>query len=104
MCFASVFHTCVGDASKPAIVMVHGFPTSSFDFRMLARELQPDFRSCTLDFPGYGLSGKPAGYHYTLGDDARLVWKFVTEVVPLREFVLLSHDRGDSVALSFLQL
>lgn len=99
-----VFYTCVGDRSKPAIVMVHGFPTSSFDFRMLARELQPDFRSCMLDFPGYGLSDKPAGHHYTLGDDARLVWKFVTEVVPLKEFVLLSHDRGDSVALSLLQL
>ena len=99
-----VFYTCVGDETKPAIVMVHGFPTSSIDFRLLARELQADFRICALDFPGYGLSDKPAGYHYTLGDDAQLLWKFVTEIVPLKEFVLLSHDRGDSVALNFLQL
>jgi len=100
-----VFYTCVGDTSKPVIVMLPGFPTSSFDYRLLSRELASDFRSCTVDFPGYGLSDKPSsGYRYTLSDDAKLVWQFVTEVVPLREFVLLSHDRGDSVALNFLQL
>jgi hypothetical protein len=30
-----VFYTCIGDAAKPVIVMLHGFPTSSFDFRVL---------------------------------------------------------------------
>ncbi|MFN7982205.1 MAG: alpha/beta hydrolase [Vicinamibacterales bacterium] len=99
-----VFSACLGDASKPAIVMLHGFPTSSIDFRLLIRELQADFRVCTLDFPGYGLSDKPADYRYTLADDARLAWWFVTDVAKLKEFALLSHDRGDSVALAFLQL
>jgi pimeloyl-ACP methyl ester carboxylesterase len=100
-----VFYTCAGDSSKPAIVMVHGFPTSSFDFRLLIKELQADFHVCALDFPGYGLSDKPGGgYRYTLADDAQLLWHFVTGVVPLKEFVLFSHDRGDSVALNFLQL
>lgn len=99
-----VFYTCQGDAAKPAMLLVHGFPTSSFDFRGVMKELQADYRLCTLDFPGYGLSDKPKdGYRYTLADDAALLWKFVTEVVPLKEFVLLSHDRGDSVALAFLE-
>ena len=100
-----VFYTCMGDAAKPAILMVHGFPTSSFDFRLLANELQADFRICALDFPGYGVSDKPGGdYRYTLADDAQLLWRFVTELEPMKEFVLFSHDRGDSVALNFLQL
>lgn len=100
-----VFYACAGDASKPAMLMVHGFPTSSLDFAPLIGELKADFRICTLDFPGYGLSDKPgSGYRYTLADDARLLWTFVTKTVPMREFVLLSHDRGDSVALNFLQL
>lgn len=100
-----VFHTCQGDATRPTIVMLPGFPTSSFDFRLLAAELAADFRTCTLDFPGYGVSDKPAGgYRYTLADDAQLVWHLVTKVLGLRQFVLLSHDRGDSVALNFLQL
>lgn len=100
-----VFYTCAGDAAKPAMLMVHGFPTSSLDFAPLIASLATDFRICTLDFPGYGLSDKPAsGYKYTLADDARLLWTFATKTVPMKEFVLLSHDRGDSVALNFLQL
>jgi len=100
-----VFYLCVGDAAKRTIVMVHGFPTSSFDFKPLIDLLAADYRVCTFDFPGYGVSDKPlAPYRYTLGQDAQLIWDFVTRVVPLREFILLSHDRGDSVALNFLQL
>lgn len=100
-----VFYTCAGEASKPAMLMVHGFPTSSLDFAPLVAELKVDFRICTLDFPGYGLSDKPAaGYKYTLADDAKLLWTFVTKTVPMQEFVLFSHDRGDSIALNFLQL
>ncbi len=100
-----IFYTCSGDESKPAMLMVHGFPTSTFDFRLLADELKTDFRICLLDFPGYGFSDKPAApYRYSLKDDAQLLWHFVTKVVPMREFALLSHDRGDSVSLSFLSL
>lgn len=100
-----VFYTCAGEPTKPSMLLVHGFPTSSLDFAPLIGELEADFRICTLDFPGYGLSDKPAaGYRYTLADDARLLWTFVTKTVPMRDFVLLSHDRGDSVALNLLQL
>ena len=100
-----IFYTCLGDPTKPAMLMVHGFPTSSFDFRALARELASDYRMCMLDFPGYGYSDKPAdGYRYSLKDDAALLWNFVTSVVPMREFSLLSHDRGDSVSFAFLSL
>ena len=90
---------------KPSILMVHGFPTSSFDFRLVAKDLASDFHICSLDFPGYGVSDKPGGdYRYSLADDALLLWHFVTEVAPMKDFVLFSHDRGDSVALNFLQL
>ena len=55
-----IFYVCMGDEAKPAIVMIHGFPTSSFDFRPLMTELQKDYRVGTFDFPGYGMSDKPA--------------------------------------------
>jgi len=100
-----IFYSCLGDQAKPAILLLHGFPTSSFDYRLLALDLQSDFRLCLLDFPGYGFSDKPAGdYRYSLKADAELAWHFVTKVVPLKQFALLSHDRGDSVALAFLEL
>lgn len=61
-----IFYICTGDARKPAILMLHGFPTGSFDFHLLIEKLQPDFRICTFDFPGYGLSDKPATGYPTL--------------------------------------
>jgi pimeloyl-ACP methyl ester carboxylesterase len=100
-----IYYTCLGDQTKPAMLMVHGFPTSSFDFRLLSQELKGDYRMCMLDFPGYGYSDKPVGsYRYSLKDDAELLWHFVTRIVPMREFSLLSHDRGDSVSLALLAL
>ena len=102
---AEIFYTCRGDEAKPAILMVHGWPTSSFDFHLLMDELQADFRICTLDFPGYGFSSKPKNaYRYGLRDDAALLWRFATEIAKWKEFRLLSHDRGDSVALALLEL
>ncbi|MDE2606108.1 MAG: alpha/beta hydrolase [Burkholderiales bacterium] len=100
-----VFYRCAGDPAKPTLVMLHGFPTSSFDFRPMFDLLQADFHVCTLDFPGFGLSDKPAdGFVYSLSQDAQLVWDFVSRILGVKEFILFSHDRGDSVALRFLQL
>jgi pimeloyl-ACP methyl ester carboxylesterase len=100
-----IFYACTGDTAKPAILMLHGFPTSSFDFHLLIEKLQPDFRICTFDFPGYGLSDKPAaGYRYTLREDAEITQYFILNIAKFNEFALFSHDRGDSVALAFLEL
>ncbi|HWE50849.1 MAG TPA: alpha/beta hydrolase [Bryobacteraceae bacterium] len=100
-----IFYTCMGDEGKPAILLLHGFPTSSFDYADLSRELKSDFRICTFDFPGYGFSDKPAsGYRYTLRDDADLTRYFLKDIAKFSDFTLYSHDRGDSVALNLLQL
>lgn len=100
-----IFYVCAGAENKPTMVMVHGFPTSSFDFRPIFDLLKADYRVCTLDFPGFGVSDKPADdFVYSLTQDAQLLWDFVTKVLSVKEFILFSHDRGDSVALRFLQL
>jgi pimeloyl-ACP methyl ester carboxylesterase len=100
-----IFYVCAGETNKPAMVMVHGFPTSSFDFRPMFDLLKADYRVCTLDFPGFGVSGKPSdGFVYSLSQDAQLLWDFVTKILSVKQFILFSHDRGDSVALRFLQL
>lgn len=100
-----IFHVCEGHPANPTILLLHGFPTSSFDFRPLIELLKVDYRVCTLDFPGFGLSDKPAdGFVYSLSQDAQLIWDYAANVLGVKEFVLFSHDRGDSVALRFLQL
>lgn len=100
-----IFYACLGEPSKPSVLMIHGFPTSSFDYMQVMAELKGEYRICTFDFPGYGLSDKPAaGYKYSLRDDAELTRYFLTNVAKFTSFALLSHDRGDSVMLNFLQL
>lgn len=96
----AVFTRRAGTPGKPALVLVHGFPTSSIDYYALARELHSDFDIYTLDFPGYGLSDKPPEpYVYSLYDDARLLVHAITEVWQLTDYRMLTHDRGSSVGM-----
>jgi pimeloyl-ACP methyl ester carboxylesterase len=100
-----IFHVCRGDPDDPAILMIHGYPTSSFDYADLVRALSDNHYVCALDTPGYGFSDKPRnGYEYSIVDDARLVDEYVRDVVGLNDFVLLTHDKGDSIGLALLQI
>lgn len=101
----SIFHICQGNPENPAILMIHGYPTMSFDYAPLFNKLKNDFYVCALDTPGYGFSDKPQdGYDYSIDDDARLVDEYIREIASLDEFVLLTHDKGDSVGLALLQI
>ncbi|MEX2469501.1 MAG: alpha/beta hydrolase [Pseudohongiellaceae bacterium] len=92
-----------GDPEDPRLILLHGYPTSSFDFREMIVHLQDDYHIATLDFPGFGFSDKPTSdYSYLLEDDARLVDHFVREIVHFDDFALITHDRGVSVGLAFL--
>ena len=98
-----VSYRTFGSRSNPAIVMLHGYPTSSFDFREMIEFLEDDYFVATLDFPGFGFSDKPQGdYSYMLADDAKLVDHYVKEILGLTSFSLFTHDRGVSVGLAFL--
>ncbi len=98
-----VSYRTFGSRSNPAIVMLHGYPTSSFDFREMIEFLEDEYFIATLDFPGFGFSDKPQGdYSYMLADDAKLVDHYVREIIGLTSFSLFTHDRGVSVGLAFL--
>jgi pimeloyl-ACP methyl ester carboxylesterase len=101
----NIYHICQGVPENPAILMIHGYPTSSFDYAPLFAELSEDHYVCALDTPGYGFSDKPLnGYDYSIFDDARLVDEYIRQVAGLDEFILLTHDKGDSVGLALLQI
>lgn len=96
----AVFTRRCGTPGAPALVLVHGFPTSSIDFFALAGELSAEFDIYLLDFPGYGLSDKPPEpYVYSLYDDARLLVHAITQAWGLTEYRMLTHDRGSSVGM-----
>ena len=101
----NIFHICQGNPENPAILIIHGYPTSSFDYAALAEELDQDFYVCMLDTPGYGFSDKPLdGCDYSIYDDAQLVDHYIREIVEFDDFPLLTHDKGDSVGLALLHI
>jgi pimeloyl-ACP methyl ester carboxylesterase len=101
----AVFTRRCGTPGAPALVCVHGFPTASIDFYALTRELGTEFDIYLLDFPGYGLSDKPAApYVYSLYDDARLLIHAITKVWQLEDYTMLTHDRGTSVGMIALSM
>jgi pimeloyl-ACP methyl ester carboxylesterase len=100
-----IFTRRCGTPGAPALVCVHGFPTASIDFLGLTRELGADFDIYLLDFPGYGLSEKPAApYVYSLYDDARLLVHAITTQWQLNDYMMLTHDRGSSVGMIALSM
>jgi pimeloyl-ACP methyl ester carboxylesterase len=85
----------------PALVLVHGFPTSSYDYRAMIGLLEGRFRCIAFDFPGYGLSDKPAGYSYSLFQQADAL-EALLGAVGVRAARLVCHDMGTSVVCELL--
>lgn len=99
----NVFYRTWGDESNPKLVIVHGFPNSSFDFYKMIPFLEDEYHIAALDFPGSGFSDKPLdGYNYMLAENGEIVDYFVREVVEFDDFALFTHDRGVSIGLAFL--
>ena len=99
----NVFYRTWGDPQKPKLLIVHGFPNSSFDFYELIPLLENDFYIAALDFPGSGFSDKPLdGFSYMLAENAQILDYFVTDIVQFDDFAMFTHDRGVSIGLAFL--
>ena len=77
------------------LLVLHGFPSSSFDFATVLDELSRDRRVLLFDMLGYGWSAKP-DLAYTLARQADIAIAFVAEL-GITELSLLSHDMGDTV-------
>ncbi|HEY7946674.1 MAG TPA: alpha/beta hydrolase [Acidimicrobiales bacterium] len=84
-----------GTERHEPLLVIHGFPTSSFDFRHVLEALAADRRVLLLDLLGFGLSAKP-DIAYTMNLQADLVQAFAV-AADLSRVALLSHDMGDTV-------
>jgi pimeloyl-ACP methyl ester carboxylesterase len=94
----SVF-TVVAPAAGPEtaepLLVLHGYPTSSFDYRAALDGLRRNRRVLLFDMLGYGLSAKP-DREYTIALQADLAQAFVA-AVGVDRLALLSHDMGNTV-------
>lgn len=79
------------------LLLLHGFPTSSFDWRGIIDPLARDRRIVTLDWLGFGLSDKPADVRYSLFDQASIAEE-VARRLGIESAAVVSHDMGDSIA------
>lgn len=87
-------------SQRPTLLLLHGFPSSSYDFRGVVERLG-DQAWLTLDFLGFGLSDKPRPHRYSLLEQADIVQQVVADAAP-GPVVLLAHDMGTSVVTELL--
>lgn len=85
----------------PCIILLHGYPTSSWDWERIWPLLDHDFRLISLDFLGFGYSDKPYPYQYLISEQADIV-ESLTKKLKLSSFHVLAHDYGDTVAQELL--
>ncbi|XP_059673226.1 mesoderm-specific transcript homolog protein isoform X2 [Gavia stellata] len=90
--------------SSDVVILLHGFPTSSYDWCKIWEGLTQRFhRVIALDFVGFGFSDKPRPHHYSIFEQASIVEGLVRHLgLHHQRINLLSHDYGDTVAQELL--
>jgi pimeloyl-ACP methyl ester carboxylesterase len=91
----SVFYREAGPAIARVLLLLHGFPTSSFQYRELIPRLADQYRVLAPDFPGFGFTEVPAKrhYHYSFDALANTLLAF-TDALGLRHYALYVFDYG----------
>ena len=85
----------------PALLLLHGFPTSSWDWSPLWQRLASQFHVIAPDMLGFGFSAKPIAHDYSILDQANLCEALLLNL-GVTEFHVLAHDYGDTVAQELL--
>lgn len=101
LCGHSIFTIDEGDKTLPAIILIHGFPTSSWDWELIWADLAKHYRLISLDMLGFGFSDKPNQRNYTIHKQADL-FDALVEDLKLSEIHIVAHDYGVSVAQELL--
>jgi len=94
-----VFVRTAGDGAP--LLLIHGFPTASWDWWPLWAPLAARFRLVTCDMLGFGFSARPRGHAYRIVDQAELLLAVLARAGVSRCRVL-AHDYGVTVAQELL--
>ena len=91
----NVFYREAGLPDAPVVLLLHGFPTSSFQYRELIPRLADRFRVIAPDLPGFGFTEVPAqrNYKYSFDALASTILAFI-EALGLRQYALYVFDYG----------
>lgn len=94
----SIFYREAGARENPTILLLHGFPTSSHQFRHLIPRLAGRYHVIAPDLPGFGFTTAPDGFEYSFANLARAMEAF-TDAVGLDRYALYIFDYGAPVGL-----
>jgi pimeloyl-ACP methyl ester carboxylesterase len=83
-----------GLPDAPVLLLIHGFPTASWDWEAVWPELAMRYRLLTLDMIGFGFSDKPLDYDYSILDQADLCEALLRER-GVGDYHVLAHDYGN---------
>lgn len=89
------------EESRGTILLIHGFPTSSWDWWKIWPELNKHYRLVAMDLLGFGFSAKPTPHDYRIMEQADLC-EALADNLGLGQFHVLAHDYGDTVAQEML--
>jgi pimeloyl-ACP methyl ester carboxylesterase len=91
----TVFYREAGPADAPVVLLLHGFPTSSFQYRELIPLLADRYRVIAPDLPGFGFTDVPAARHYKYSFDALAQTMLAfTDALHLKRYALYVFDYG----------
>lgn len=88
-------------SSKEVILMIHGFPTSSFDWHELKGFLGSNYRLLSIDMLGFGFSDKPRHHEYSIDEQVDLHLALLKKL-DVNNVHIIAHDYGSLVAEEML--
>ncbi|KAF9456662.1 alpha/beta hydrolase fold protein [Collybia nuda] len=97
----NVFYREAGHSNAPVFLLLHGFPSSSFQYRNLITKLATKYRVIAPDLPGFGFTEVPENlnYKYTFENLSQTIIKF-THTLNLTQFAIYIFDYGAPTGLS----
>ena len=97
----SSFFSTEDKVPTETMVVLHGYPTSSYDYYKVLPELSKHYRVIIHDHLGFGFSDKPLDYSYSLLDQVDLALQ-LWQLLGVKKVHLLAHDYGTSVATEII--
>jgi haloalkane dehalogenase len=95
---SSGFMHYVDEGRGSPVLLVHGTPTWSFEYRHIIKTLSPNVRCVAPDHLGFGLSERPTRFTYTPEAHAAALKEFVARL-GLDDLTLVVHDFGGPIGL-----
>lgn len=93
----TIRYWAAGDTQAQPLLLIHGFPSASWDWHRLWAPLAERYRLIACDMLGFGYSAKPRGHAYSLLEQADLQQALLAHLGERRPLHVLAHDYGDSV-------